>query len=136
MFWSWQSDTPGKTGPFLVRDVLKDAIDKLKQTSLIEEPIAKPRPPACLYLGLQDLPAIDDYRHKPVRTQLQGKISSLTTSSGFPVVGTESTTLITDQLVNGREKYLSEAKFLLRRLQMRGSRATEDVPCAHPGQTI
>jgi hypothetical protein len=68
MLWSWQSDTPGKTGRFLVRDALKDDIDKLKQTSHIEEPIAKPRPPACLYLGLQDLPAIDDCRRQAVHS--------------------------------------------------------------------
>lgn len=38
IFWSWQSDTPGKTGRFLVRDALKDAIDQLKQAPDIEEP--------------------------------------------------------------------------------------------------
>jgi hypothetical protein len=39
IFWSWQSDTPGKTGRFFIREALKDAIDELKQTSDIEEPI-------------------------------------------------------------------------------------------------
>jgi hypothetical protein len=39
IFWSWQSDTPGKTGRYLVRDALQDAIDKLKQTLDIEEPV-------------------------------------------------------------------------------------------------
>jgi hypothetical protein len=38
IFWSWQSDTPGKTGRYLIRDALKDAIDQLKQTLDIEEP--------------------------------------------------------------------------------------------------
>jgi hypothetical protein len=39
IFWSWQSDTPGKTGRFLIREALKAAIDELKQASDIEEPI-------------------------------------------------------------------------------------------------
>ena len=38
IFWSWQSDTPGKTGRFLIRDALRAAIDQLKQTRDIEEP--------------------------------------------------------------------------------------------------
>jgi hypothetical protein len=37
IFWSWQSDTPGKTGRFLVRDALKDAIEKLKQSPDVED---------------------------------------------------------------------------------------------------
>jgi len=39
IFWSWQSDTPGKIGRFVVRDALKDAIDKLKQAQDVEEPV-------------------------------------------------------------------------------------------------
>jgi len=35
IFWSWQSDTPGHIGRYLVRDVLKDAIKKLKQAEEI-----------------------------------------------------------------------------------------------------
>jgi hypothetical protein len=38
IFWSWQSDTPGKTGRFLVREALRDAISDLKQAPEIEEP--------------------------------------------------------------------------------------------------
>ena len=38
IFWSWQSDTPGRTGRFLVRDAIRDAIDRLKQSAEIEEP--------------------------------------------------------------------------------------------------
>jgi hypothetical protein len=38
IFWSWQSDTPGKTGRFLVRNALRDAIEELKQAPDIEEP--------------------------------------------------------------------------------------------------
>ena len=38
IFWSWQSDTPGKIGRFLIRDALQDAIDELKQPSGVEEP--------------------------------------------------------------------------------------------------
>jgi hypothetical protein len=38
IFWSWQSDTPGKIGRFLVRDALRDAIEQLKQSPEIEEP--------------------------------------------------------------------------------------------------
>ena len=38
IFWSWQSDTPGKVGRFLIRDALQDAITELKQAPEIEEP--------------------------------------------------------------------------------------------------
>ena len=31
VFWSWQSDTPGKIGRFFVRDALSDAINQLKE---------------------------------------------------------------------------------------------------------
>jgi hypothetical protein len=37
IFWSWQSDTPGETGRYLVRDALKDAIGKLKQADEVED---------------------------------------------------------------------------------------------------
>jgi len=37
IFWSWQSDTPGQIGRYLVRDALKDAIGKLKQADEIED---------------------------------------------------------------------------------------------------
>src|SRR5229473_6594420 len=39
VFWSWQSDTPGNTGRFLVRDALKDAVHQLKQASDIDEAV-------------------------------------------------------------------------------------------------
>src|SRR5437016_3034378 len=39
IFWSWQSDTPGKIGRFLIRDALKEAIEQLKQAPDIQEPI-------------------------------------------------------------------------------------------------
>jgi hypothetical protein len=39
IFWSWQSDTEGKTGRFLIRDALQDAIDKLRQSPDVEEPV-------------------------------------------------------------------------------------------------
>lgn len=38
IFWSWQSDTPGKTGRHFVRAALLDAINMLKQPDEIEEP--------------------------------------------------------------------------------------------------
>jgi hypothetical protein len=38
VFWSWQSDTPGRTGRHLVRDALDAAIQELKQLSDVEEP--------------------------------------------------------------------------------------------------
>ena len=38
VFWSWQSDTPGKIGRHFVRDVLEDAITALKEPKNIEEP--------------------------------------------------------------------------------------------------
>jgi hypothetical protein len=41
VFWSWQSDTPGKIGRHFVRDALSAAIEQLKQTPEIEEPTAR-----------------------------------------------------------------------------------------------
>jgi hypothetical protein len=39
IFWSWQSNTPGKTGLHFVRDVLQVVVDELKRSSLeIDEP--------------------------------------------------------------------------------------------------
>ena len=38
VFWSWQSDTPGNIGRFLVRDSLKAAIEELKAMPEIDEP--------------------------------------------------------------------------------------------------
>jgi len=38
IFWSWQSDTPGKIGRFFIRDALKEAINALKEPSDIDEP--------------------------------------------------------------------------------------------------
>ena len=43
VFWSWQSDTPGKTGRFLVRDAIAAAIQKLKQAEDITEPTERER---------------------------------------------------------------------------------------------
>src|SRR5579864_5504206 len=37
IFWSWQSDTPGRIGRFLVRDALNDAIEKLRADNNIED---------------------------------------------------------------------------------------------------
>jgi hypothetical protein len=41
VFWSWQSDTPGKVGRHFVRDALNTAIERLKETPEIEEPPAR-----------------------------------------------------------------------------------------------
>lgn len=41
IFWSWQSDTPGKIGRFFVRDALQEAIEQMKQAPEIEEPTAR-----------------------------------------------------------------------------------------------
>src|SRR5258708_15824640 len=39
IFWSWQSDTPGKTGRHFVRAALLEAIERLKQPEgEVEEP--------------------------------------------------------------------------------------------------
>jgi hypothetical protein len=38
VFWSWQSDTPGKVGRHFVRDALIAAIEQLKQAPDVEEP--------------------------------------------------------------------------------------------------
>jgi hypothetical protein len=40
VFWSWQSDTPGKIGRHFVRDALQAAIERIKETPEIEEPTA------------------------------------------------------------------------------------------------
>ena len=37
VFWSWQSDHPGKIARHFVRDVLEQAIRELQQDSEIEE---------------------------------------------------------------------------------------------------
>lgn len=37
IFWSWQSDTPGKIGRHFVRRALSRAIEELKETPEIEE---------------------------------------------------------------------------------------------------
>jgi hypothetical protein len=39
IFWSWQSDTPGNIGQYLVRDALKDAIEKLRQAAVIDDAV-------------------------------------------------------------------------------------------------
>jgi hypothetical protein len=41
VFWSWQSDTPGRIGRHFVRDALSSAIERLKQTLEIDEPTAR-----------------------------------------------------------------------------------------------
>jgi hypothetical protein len=38
VFWSWQSDTPGKVGRHFVRDALTAAIQQLKEAPDVEEP--------------------------------------------------------------------------------------------------
>lgn len=38
VFWSWQSDIPGKTGRHFVRSALKAAIEELRQPADVEEP--------------------------------------------------------------------------------------------------
>ncbi|WFU70630.1 hypothetical protein [Bradyrhizobium sp. CB2312] len=40
IFWSWQSDTPGRIGRHFVRDALKLVIEELKQARDVEEPTA------------------------------------------------------------------------------------------------
>lgn len=43
VFWSWQSDAPGKTGRHFVREALAAAIETLKQPPDIEEPSERER---------------------------------------------------------------------------------------------
>jgi hypothetical protein len=38
LFWSWQSETPQRTGRILVRDALREAIEQLKIVAEIDEP--------------------------------------------------------------------------------------------------
>lgn len=38
VFWSWQSDTPGRTGRHFIREILEDVIQELKIDSSLEEP--------------------------------------------------------------------------------------------------
>jgi hypothetical protein len=41
IFWSWQSDTPGDIGRYLVRDAIKGAIAVLREPHDIEEPLER-----------------------------------------------------------------------------------------------
>lgn len=41
IFWSWLSDTLAKSGGFLIRDTLQEAIEQLKEVPDIEEPTAQ-----------------------------------------------------------------------------------------------
>ncbi|WFU04495.1 hypothetical protein QA648_27320 (plasmid) [Rhizobium sp. CB3171] len=41
VFWSWQSDTPGKTGRHFVRQALEDAVARLNTPKNIEEPLER-----------------------------------------------------------------------------------------------
>lgn len=41
IFWSWQSDTPGKTGRHFVREALAEAIERLKGPQDVEEPVER-----------------------------------------------------------------------------------------------
>lgn len=43
IFWSWQSDTRGKTGRHFVKRVLLEAIEELKQAEDVEEPTERDR---------------------------------------------------------------------------------------------
>jgi hypothetical protein len=43
IFWSWQSDTPGKTGRHFIRETLEEAIADLRQAPEVEEPTEKER---------------------------------------------------------------------------------------------
>jgi hypothetical protein len=43
VFWSWQSDTPGKTGRHFVREALEEAIADLKVPPDVQEPTKQPR---------------------------------------------------------------------------------------------
>jgi len=38
IFWSWQSDTPGKIGRHFVKDAIQEAINKLKEEAELDEP--------------------------------------------------------------------------------------------------
>ena len=39
IFWSWQSDAPGKTGRHFVRNALTAAIEQLRRPDEVEEPM-------------------------------------------------------------------------------------------------
>lgn len=41
VFWSWQSDTPGKTGRHFVRNALQAAIEEIRQPLDVEEPVER-----------------------------------------------------------------------------------------------
>lgn len=61
IFWSWQSDTPGKIGRFFIRDALKEAIDHLKQNLTVEEPTARDKLDAMhLDHDVQNIPGSPD----------------------------------------------------------------------------
>ena len=39
IFWSWQSDTLGKTGRHFIRGVLEDALEQLASGGELDEPV-------------------------------------------------------------------------------------------------
>jgi hypothetical protein len=43
IFWSWQSDTPGKTGRHFIRQALLHAVRELKEPDDVDEPIERDR---------------------------------------------------------------------------------------------
>jgi hypothetical protein len=50
VFWSWQSDTPGKTGRHFVRAVLNDVLEELKQDPEVQEPSEREESEGALHL--------------------------------------------------------------------------------------
>jgi hypothetical protein len=61
VFWSWQSDTPGKTGRHLIRQALSAAITELKVEAVVEEPEGRdPRSTLHLDQDRQGVPGSPD----------------------------------------------------------------------------
>jgi hypothetical protein len=71
MFWSWQSDTPGKTGRFFIRDCLKEAIAIINQEPEVAEPPERTRNPLALDQDRAGVPG-----HRNLGDTIFGKIAA------------------------------------------------------------
>lgn len=70
IFWSWQSDIPGKTGRHFVRECLKNAIAIINQDTEVTEPPERSRDPLTL-----DQDRVGVVGHRNLGDTILGKIA-------------------------------------------------------------
>jgi hypothetical protein len=104
IFWSWQSDTPGKIGRFLIRDALKDAIDHLKQSPDVEEPTAREnREGLHLDHDVQNIPGSPDLA-RAILNKIDNSyvvIADVTTAGKMPdIIGPNDSIIAGKKLIN------------------------------------